>query len=104
MLRTTTTRRASVTRRSPPPVAVLGGVGACIGPPSCGDWPKRVNLHDLGAEVPERGKPGVGGDESRGVQTGSVVMNERTLDRASLRLPAALLLAGQVLYIVITQF
>jgi len=31
-------------------------------------------------------------------------MNERTLDRASLRLPAVLLLAGQVLYIVITQF
>jgi hypothetical protein len=31
-------------------------------------------------------------------------MNERTLDRASLRLPAVLLLAGQILYIVITQF
>jgi len=31
-------------------------------------------------------------------------MNERTLDRASLRLPAVLLLAGQVLYIVVTQF
>jgi hypothetical protein len=31
-------------------------------------------------------------------------MNERTLDRGSLRLPAVLLLAGQVLYIVITQF
>jgi hypothetical protein len=31
-------------------------------------------------------------------------MNERTIDRASLRLPAVLLLAGQVLYIVITQF
>jgi uncharacterized protein DUF4386 len=31
-------------------------------------------------------------------------MNQRTLDRASLRLPAGLLLAGQLLYIVITQF
>ena len=31
-------------------------------------------------------------------------MNERTLNRASLRLPAVLLLAGQVLYIVVTQF
>jgi hypothetical protein len=33
-----------------------------------------------------------------------MVMNNRTLDRTSLRLPAALLLGGQVLYIVVTQF
>jgi hypothetical protein len=33
-----------------------------------------------------------------------MVMNHRRLDRTSLRLPATLLLAGQLLYIVVTQF
>jgi len=31
-------------------------------------------------------------------------MNDRTFDRTSLRLSATLLLMGQVLYIVVTQF
>src|SRR3954462_673466 len=37
-------------------------------------------------------------------QTTRMVMNNRTFDRASLRLSATLLLGGQLLYIVVTQF
>jgi hypothetical protein len=33
-----------------------------------------------------------------------MVMNNRTIDRTSLRLSATLLLVGQLLYIVVTQF
>src|SRR5438874_694858 len=42
-------------------------------------------------------------DAVRGNQTRSMVMNNRTLS-SSLRLSAALLLVGQLLYIVVTQF
>jgi hypothetical protein len=33
-----------------------------------------------------------------------MVMNNRTVDRTSMRMSATLLLVGQVLYIVVTQF
>jgi len=42
-------------------------------------------------------------DAVRGNQTRSMVMNNRTVN-SSLRLCATLLLAGQLLYIVVTQF
>src|SRR4051794_25401268 len=98
-------RRAAAMRRSPRQVAVLAGRRRrAHGPLSRGDWCKRVNLCGWCARVPAQGKPGVGGESRGELKTRSVVMNERTIDRASLRLPAVLLLAGQVLYIVITQF